>query len=99
MDAAPLGVPHFHVCGSAEYLKKHGIPKTAKDLDKHQLIVFGEEFRPSMPQSQWLLTAEADPAKQRRPTLRENSVLGIFQSMRSGLVVTGRTLRRALPRR
>ena len=26
---------HFHVCGSTEYLKKHGIPKTAKDLDKH----------------------------------------------------------------
>jgi len=76
---------HFHVCGSTEYLKKHGIPKTAKDLDKHRLIVFGEEFRPTMPQSQWLLTADADPAKPRRPALRENSVLGIFQSMRSGL--------------
>ncbi len=76
---------HFHVFGSTEYLKKHGIPKTAKDLDKHRLIVFGDEFRPQLPVSQWLLTAEADPAKPRRPMLRVNSVYGIYQAMRSGL--------------
>jgi DNA-binding transcriptional LysR family regulator len=76
---------HFHVYGSTEYLKKHGIPKTAKDLDKHRLIVFGEEFRPQLPVSQWLLTAEADPTKARRPMLRVNSVYGIYQAMRSGL--------------
>jgi DNA-binding transcriptional LysR family regulator len=76
---------HFHVFGSTEYLKKHGIPKTSKDLDKHRLIVFGEEFRPQLPISQWLLTAEADPAKPRRPMLRVNSVYGIYQAMRSGL--------------
>lgn len=76
---------HFHVYGSTEYLKKHGIPKTAKDLDKHRLIVFGEEFRPSLPVSQWLLTAEGDAAKSRRPVLRVNSVYGIYQAMRSGL--------------
>ncbi len=76
---------HFHVFGSTEYLKKHGIPKTAKDLDKHRLIIFGDEFRPQLPISQWLLTAEADPAKPRRPMLRVNSVYGIYQAMRSGL--------------
>jgi DNA-binding transcriptional LysR family regulator len=76
---------HFHVFGSTEYLKKHGIPKTPKDLDKHRLIVFGEEFRPQLPVSQWLLTADADPAKSRRPMLRVNSVYGIYQAMRSGL--------------
>ena len=76
---------HFHVYGSTDYLKKHGIPKTAKDLDKHRLIVFGDEFRPQVPISQWLLTADADPAKGRRPMLRVNSVYGIYQAMRSGL--------------
>jgi DNA-binding transcriptional LysR family regulator len=76
---------HFHVYGSTEYLKKHGIPKTAKDLDKHRLIVFGEEFRPQLPVSQWLLTAEVDPTKARKPALRVNSVYGIYQAMRSGL--------------
>ncbi len=76
---------HFHVFGSTEYLKKHGIPKTTKDLDKHRLIVFGDEFRPQLPSSQWLLTADADPAKPRRPMLRVNSVYGIYQAMRSGL--------------
>lgn len=76
---------HFHVYGSTEYLKKHGIPKTAKDLDKHRLIVFGDEFRPQLPVSQWLVTAEADPTKARRPMLRVNSVYGMYQAMRSGL--------------
>jgi len=76
---------HFHVFGSTEYLKKKGIPKTAKDLDKHHLIVFGEEFRPQLPISQWLLTADADPTKARRAMLRVNSVYGIYQAMRSGL--------------
>jgi DNA-binding transcriptional LysR family regulator len=80
---------HFHVFGSTEYLKKHGIPKTAKDLDKHRLIIFGDEFRPQLPVSQWLLTAEADPAKPRRPMLRVNSVYGIYQAMRSGLGLAG----------
>jgi DNA-binding transcriptional LysR family regulator len=76
---------HFHVYGSTDYLKRYGIPKTAKDLDKHRLIIFGDEFRPSLPVSQWLLTAEADPAKPRRPMLRVNSVYGIYRAMRSGL--------------
>ena len=76
---------HFHVYGSTEYLKKYGIPKTTKELDKHRLIIFGDEFRPQLPVSQWLLTAEADPAKPRRPMLRVNSVYGIYRAMRSGL--------------
>jgi DNA-binding transcriptional LysR family regulator len=76
---------HFHVYGSTEYLKKHGIPKMAKDLDKHRLIVFGEEFRPQLPVSQWLLTAESETGKTRKPSLRVNSVYGIYQAMRSGL--------------
>jgi DNA-binding transcriptional LysR family regulator len=76
---------HFHVYGSTEYLRRHGIPKSAKDLGKHRLIVFGEEFHPSLPAAQWLLNAEADPAQARRPVLRVNSVYGMFQAVRSGL--------------
>ncbi len=76
---------HFHVYGSTEYLKKHGIPKSAKDLDRHQLIVFGEEFHPALPMSQWLLTADHDGPGPRRPVLRVNGVYGMLQAVRSGL--------------
>ena len=31
----------WHVCASPEYLKKHGTPKTAEELDNHRLILFG----------------------------------------------------------
>jgi DNA-binding transcriptional LysR family regulator len=76
---------HFHVYGSAEYLKKRGIPKTAKDLDKHRIVVFGEEFRPNMNMHHWIVTADAPPDKPRKPALRVNDMYGMFQAVRSGL--------------
>ena len=33
---------------SKEYLKKHGTPHKAEDLDKHRIIVYGTESRPAM---------------------------------------------------
>ncbi len=32
---------HHHVYASVDYLKKHGIPKSAEDLDKHKILIFG----------------------------------------------------------
>ena len=33
---------HHHIYASAEYLKKHGIPKSLEDLDKHKIVTFGQ---------------------------------------------------------
>lgn len=76
---------HFHVYGSAEYLKKRGIPKSSRELDKHRLIVLGEEFRPTLPTAQWLLTANADSEHPRKSSLSVNTILGMYQAVRSGL--------------
>ena len=33
---------HHHLYASADYLKKHGIPKSLEDLDKHKILTFGQ---------------------------------------------------------
>jgi DNA-binding transcriptional LysR family regulator len=32
---------HHHVYASVDYMKKHGIPKSVEDLDKHKILIFG----------------------------------------------------------
>ena len=55
---------HFHLYASPEYLKKHGIPKSAQDLDKHRIVGFAEQPPSSFGDVHWMLNA--DPAGQQR---------------------------------
>lgn len=74
-----------HIYGSKQYLEEHGSPKSAKDLDKHNLIVYGQDVPPPVPTVNWLLDVGADSATPRRPTLRVNNIYGIYRAVRSGL--------------
>ncbi len=76
---------HVHVYASPDYLKRHGIPKTPRDLDKHKLIIFANEQRTALQNVNWLLDAGADPEKPRAPVFRVNSIYGIYRAVRSGL--------------
>src|SRR6266700_3499206 len=40
-----ISVP-THVYAAPDYIKKHGMPQKSEDLDKHRLIVYGEDARP-----------------------------------------------------
>ncbi len=42
---------HMHIFAAPSYIKKHGMPQTAEDLDDHKIIVYGEETRPPSPTS------------------------------------------------
>ena len=61
-----------HVYAAPDYIKKHGVPQKPEDLDKHRLIVFGEDARPPVQNVNWLLElrhkararAQADPRGQ-----------------------------------
>ncbi len=74
-----------HIYGSRQYLDAHGVPKSAKDLNKHNLIVYGHDVPPPVPTVNWLLDVGADSAEPRRPTLRVNNIYGIYRAVRSGL--------------
>lgn len=74
----------YHVFASQEYLDEYGTPKTPEDLDKHRLIVYGDDVQAPVQNINWLLTKgrlEGDP---REPSLKVNSVYGIYRAVCSG---------------
>jgi DNA-binding transcriptional LysR family regulator len=75
----------YHVYAAPEYLKERGVPKTPQDLDAHDLIVYGDDAKPPIANLNWLLDAGTKDNKKRRPTLKVNSIYGIFRAVQSGL--------------
>ena len=76
----------YYVYASQSYLKEHGTPQTPKDLDKHQLIVFGREMPHVHANLNWLLTLET--TKRRRPYLTLNNVQAIHEATKAGLGIS-----------
>ncbi len=76
----------YHVYAAPEYLEKHGTPQTPEDLDDHNLVVYGEEAHPPVPNLNWLLSVgRPKGAAPRKPVLKVNSIYGIFRAVESGL--------------
>ena len=75
----------YHVFAAPEYLEERGIPQTPKDLDDHDLIVYGDDARPPVVNLNWLLEAGTKDNVKRRPILQVNSIYGIFRAVQSGL--------------
>lgn len=76
---------HVHVFASPDYLKRHGAPKTVADLDRHRIIVYGEDPRPPFPGVNWLLDAGTEPGRRREPTLMVNNIYAILRAVENGL--------------
>jgi DNA-binding transcriptional LysR family regulator len=74
----------WHICASPEYLKKHGVPKRAEDLDAHRLILFGNHH-PPVPDINWLAEVGRRPGSPRRAVLEVNSLKAILFAIRSGI--------------
>ncbi|MBW8271210.1 LysR family transcriptional regulator [Caldovatus aquaticus] len=74
----------YKVCGSADYLKRTGIPQRAEDLDAHRLIVYGD-YRPPIESVNWLLDAGRRPGAPRRGAVEVNSLPAMLRAVRSGL--------------
>lgn len=80
-----LMTSRYHLFASPDYLRKHGTPKEAKDLDNHELIVYGNDVEAPLKNLDWILELGCEPGKVRRPALRVNSVYGIYRAVKSGL--------------
>ena len=74
---------HFHVFASPSYIKRHGIPKSAADLDNHRIIVYPEDPPAPFQNIDWLLREGTDAP--REPVFRVNNVHGIARAVQSGL--------------
>jgi DNA-binding transcriptional LysR family regulator len=75
---------HWAVCASPEYLKRHGVPQRAEDLDAHKLILFGDYHMP-VPDINWLAEAGRRGGSPRRALLEVNSMQATLLAIRSGI--------------
>ena len=74
---------HHHVYASVDYLKKHGIPKSVEDLDKHRILIFGTSasYLSNLPMLQTAGRADGDL---RPVALRVNNAYGLRRAAQSG---------------
>ena len=75
----------YHIYASSEYLKRFGTPQKPEDLDKHRIIVYGQDSRPPVRPINWLWEAGSRPGYERRPIFMVNNVYGILRAVESGL--------------
>jgi len=76
---------HFHICASKDYLKKHGTPKSVKDLKKHTLIGYPENVPAPFADPNWLFRmAEVDAEGSESTTIMMNSMAAIFEAVKAG---------------
>jgi len=75
---------HVQAYASAAYIKKTGPLRSVEDLDRHRLLVYGEDERPPVPDANWLLNVGRRGAAPRRPSLCINNVYGLLQAVQAG---------------
>ena len=75
----------YRVYAAPEYLQQNGMPKSPRDLDRHKIVVYGDDARPPAQNLNWLLTAGQKDSTPRRPALRVNSIYAILRAVQSGL--------------
>jgi DNA-binding transcriptional LysR family regulator len=73
---------HHHLYASVEYVKHHGIPKSAAELDKHRIMVFqGASYLTYLGMLQTVGRPDND---MRVPALRVNSAYGLRRAVQAG---------------
>jgi DNA-binding transcriptional LysR family regulator len=68
---------HNKLWASPTYLKKHGMPKNAEDLNHHRLITFGERSHAPYGSAHWILNVGSH-TKKRTPYMTTNSSEGLI---------------------
>ena len=72
------------VVAHPDYLAKHGTPTRPEDLDDHKIILFGD-YRPPVPDIDWLAEAGRRAGQPRRALLEVNSLHAMALAIRSGM--------------
>jgi DNA-binding transcriptional LysR family regulator len=77
----------YHIYASSEYLKRFGTPQKPEDLDKHRVVLYGEDSLPPTRTINFLWEAGVRPGHERRPIFMVNNVYGILRAVENGLGV------------
>jgi DNA-binding transcriptional LysR family regulator len=76
---------HFHVYASPAYIERFGEPKVTGDIDKHRIVIFGENAPTYLKDMNWLVTAGREPGNARLPNLSVNNIVAIRYAVEKGV--------------
>ena len=79
-----LGEIRWQVWASQEYVKAHGTPEKAEDLDHHGLVLFGDR-KPPVADVNWLAETGRKDGTARRGVLEVNSLQAMLSAVRAGI--------------
>ena len=79
-----LGKINFHICGSKSYFKKHGVPKSEKELKEHTLIGFPEGMPAPFENANWLFRTAEVNTENNPKLLKINSLYAIYEAVKNG---------------
>lgn len=75
---------------SHQYLSDHGAPTSAKDLDNHRIVAFGELIPKNLNSANWVLSVgREDGQAPRKPALVVNNLHGIMRAAEAGIGIVG----------
>jgi DNA-binding transcriptional LysR family regulator len=74
---------HHHIFASVDYVKKHGIPKTIAELDKHKILIFSPSAQ-YLNELTMLATAGRSENDPRPAALRVNNAYGLRRAVQAG---------------
>jgi DNA-binding transcriptional LysR family regulator len=73
------------VFASQEYLDRHGVPKSAADLDRHRIITFGEPVPSYLAGLNTLETVGRPDGEKRPSVLQINDLMSIRKAVKRGV--------------
>ncbi len=74
---------NYHIYGSSKYLEKFGVPRTVKDLDKHNLITYGRGAPSPLSQKEWIL--KLGTKVKRKSVMKVNNIYALLLAVDSGV--------------
>ena len=72
---------HVHLYASPTYLATRGTPQSLEELDDHQIIVYGTQTRPPVPNLNWLMGAGREGRGPRTPDLTINNLIALRRAV------------------
>lgn len=84
-----LGTISQSLYASDKYLARRGAPASLEQLDKHDIIAYGELAPAGVVRNSWALTVGREPDNPRKPIIEVNNLHGIMRAAEAGLGVVG----------
>lgn len=84
LTITPIGQIHIHLCASAQYLEKHGIPKNAASLREHRLLGYPPNASLPHTHADWVFSLAGVDKETHPKALLLNSTNGILAACSAG---------------